>query len=161
DQMRERWIKDPLGWTTSAHLSPDGTKVVLTARGQIFVAPVKQGRLVEATRKKSVRYREARFLPDSKSLVTLSDQSGEVELWKLGANGTATPPEQLTADGTIIRWEAVPSPDGKWIAHRDKNHRLFLYDATAKTNKMIAESDVDDISAIAWAPDSKHLAFVQ
>ena len=53
DQMRETWVKNPFSWTTAAHLSPDGTKVALTARGEVFVAPVKPGRLVQATRKKS------------------------------------------------------------------------------------------------------------
>ncbi len=160
DQMRERWVKDPLKWTTSAHLSPDGSKIALTARGQIFVAPAKQGRLVEVTRNKSVRYRDAMFLPDNKSLVALSDESGEVELWKLPSGGTGDgSPERLTNDSVIMRLMTKPSPDGKWIAHSDKNHKLFLYDCTAKTDKEIASSDLADITDLAWSADSKCLAF--
>ena len=48
-------------WVTSAHVSPTGDRVVLTARGQVFVVPAQQGRIVEATRDKKVRYREGRF----------------------------------------------------------------------------------------------------
>src|SRR5262249_20322377 len=81
DQMRERWVKKPTDYLTAAHLSPDGGRVVLTARGRVFVAPVKDGRLVEAGRKQGVRHREARFMPDGKSLLSLSDESGEVEVW--------------------------------------------------------------------------------
>ena len=36
-----------------------------------------------------VRYRDATFLPDGKSLVALSDASGEVEVVKLSADGLA------------------------------------------------------------------------
>ena len=87
DQMRETWVKKPMDWLTSAHLSPDGERVVLTARGQVFVAPALQGRFVEATRNNGVRYRNARFMPDGKTLLALSDESGEVEFWRLPANG--------------------------------------------------------------------------
>jgi tricorn protease len=162
DQMRERWMKKPMDWVTSSHLSPDGKRVALTARGQVFVAPTRQGRLMELTRKKSVRYRDARFLPDGKSVVVLSDESGEVELWKLAARGDGdAAPEQLTRDATILRWTTDPSPDGKWIAHTDKSHRLYLYDMAAKTSKRIAASDIDDIGDLTWSPDSRYLAFTQ
>jgi tricorn protease len=59
DQLREKWIRTPMEWVTSAHVSPTGDRIVLTARGQVFVIPAQQGRIVEATRDKKVRYREA------------------------------------------------------------------------------------------------------
>jgi tricorn protease len=87
DQARETWVKKPMDYLTSVALSPKGDRVALTARGQVFVAPAKQGRLVEVTRTAGVRYRRATFLPDGKGLVALSDESGEVEIWRLPANG--------------------------------------------------------------------------
>ena len=162
DQMREKWVKNPADWVTSAHLSPDGKKVVITARGQIFVVPARQGRLIEITRKKSVRYRDARFLNDANALVALSDESGEVELWKMNARGDGdAAAERLTNDGAILRWTTLTSPDGKWIAHTDKNRHLYLYDVTAKTNKLIASSPYEDIGDLTWSSDSRYLVFTQ
>ncbi|MDR3691836.1 MAG: S41 family peptidase [Fimbriimonas sp.] len=162
DQMRETWVKSPLRWTSAAHVSPDGTKVALTARGEVFVAPVKQGRLVQTTRGKDVRYRDAQFSSDGKSLIALSDASGEVELWKLDPLGTNdVKPTQLTNDGKILRLEYKPSPDGKWIAHADKSHRLYLYDVEKKSVATIVDSQVDDIYNLTWSPDSHYLAFLQ
>jgi tricorn protease len=158
DQMRERWVKKPMDYVTAVHLSPAGDRVALTARGQVFIAPARQGRLVEATRKKGVRYREARFLPDGKSLVALSDESGEVELWTLPANGVGLP-TQLTRDGKILRWEAIPSPDGKWIAHHDKDQQLWVYDVDRKTQRRIATSTEGGFFDLAWSPDSRWLAY--
>ena len=66
DQLRERWVKNAVDWITSAHISPSGDRVAITARGQVFVAPALQGRLVEATRNKLARHRNARFMPDGK-----------------------------------------------------------------------------------------------
>ena len=151
-------MKKPMDYLTSIALSPKGDRVALTARGQVFVAPAKQGRLVEVTRTAGVRYRRATFLPDGKGLVALSDESGEVELWKLPANGVGQP-EQLTRDGKVLRWEAVPSPDGKWIAHHDKDRQLWLWSVEKKTDTLIATSRPGDVQDLAWSPDSRWLAY--
>lgn len=158
DQLREHWIKQPMEYLTSAHLSPDGQSVALTARGRVFVAPQRQGRLVEIAQKQGVRHRDARFMPDGKELLTLSDDSGEVEFWKLPANGVGQS-QQLTNDGQVLRWEGVPSPNGKFIAHHDKNLRLWLFDIEKKTNKKIDESRVDNFADLRWSPDGNYLAY--
>jgi tricorn protease len=158
DQMRETWVKKPMEFLTAAELSPQGDRVVLTARGQVFVVPVKNGRIVEVTRKPGVRYREARFLPDGKNVVAFSDESGEVEIWKFPANGVGKP-EQLTADGKILRWEAVPSPDGHWIAHHDKDQQLWLFDTKTRKQTRIAASTTGEFQDLAWSPDSRWLAW--
>jgi tricorn protease len=158
DQQRETWVKKPTDYLSALALSPQGDRVALTARGQVFVAPVKPGRLVEVTRSPGVRYRRATFLPDGKGLVALSDASGEVELWKLPANGVGRP-EQLTSDASVLRWEAVPSPDGKWIAHHDKDRRLWLWSAAKKTSTLVATSRPGDFDELAWSPDSRWLAY--
>src|SRR5262249_12005079 len=67
DQERERWVKNPMDYLTTVHLSPDGDRLVVTARGEIFVAPAEQGRFVNATHQPNVRYRAASFMPDGKS----------------------------------------------------------------------------------------------
>ncbi len=159
DQTREHWVDKPMDYLTAAHISADGGHVVLTARGQVFVVPRHQGRLAEAGRRMGVRYRNARFMPDGKSLVVLSDESGEVEVWTLPANGVGSN-QQLTHHGHILRWEAIPSPDGRYIAHDDKAQRLFIYDTKLKSDKEIDSSEHDRFSELAWSPDSKWLAYV-
>ncbi len=160
DQTRERWIKEPVEFLSDAHPSPDGTKVAVTARGRAFVIPRKVGRLVEAGRQPGVRYRDARFMPDGKRLLVISDQSGEGELWTVPADG-AGDAVQLTKDGSVLRRLAVPSPDGKYVAHTDKNQRLFLLNVETKENKRLAESAVDEFGDLAWSPDSKWLAYAE
>ncbi len=158
DQAREKWVKKPVDYVTSAFPSPDGDRVVFTARGQVFVAPAKQGRLVEATRKPGVRYRSAIFLPDGRSLAVLSDESGEVEWWKVPANGVGAG-ERLTSDGKVLRFSGVPSPDGKRIAYLDKNQEAWLLDLETRKSVKIATGRAGDISDLAWAPDSAWLAW--
>jgi tricorn protease len=158
DQMREKWIKKPFDYLTAAHVSPDGDRIVLTARGQVFTAPAGQGRITRTTQRDGVRYRQARFMPDSMSLITLSDESGEVEFWKIPANGVGEP-EQLTDNGSILRFDGVPSPDGKMIAYTDKDDLLWIYDIGKKTHIQIETTQEGRVSGIDWSPDSKWLAF--
>ena len=95
-------------------------------------------------------------------MIAFSDETGEVELWKLDPRGSAgKKAEQITNDGKILRLSASVSPDGKWIAHTDKAHHLYIYDSAKKTNKCIVDSNVDDISNLAWSPDSKYLAYLE
>jgi len=78
DQLRERWVKNPMQYLTSVHLHPKGESVVLTARGRVFVAPAGQGRLVRASSEGGVRYRDTVFMPDGEKLLSLGDASGEL-----------------------------------------------------------------------------------
>ncbi|MDR3772007.1 MAG: S41 family peptidase [Terracidiphilus sp.] len=160
DQMREHWVKKPTDYLTAVHLAPDGSSAVFTARGELFTLPAKTGRVVKVAGDSSVRYREARFLPDGKSVVALSTASGETEFWKFAANGEGAP-EQWTSDAKVLRWEGIPSPDGHWLAHRDKDQQLWIYDIKAKTGKRIAQSMNGDYSDLSWSGDSRWLAYVQ
>src|SRR5262249_3869790 len=140
-------------------LSRDGDRVALTARGQVFVAPAGQGRFVQATRDPNTRFRQARFLPDGKSLIALSDRSGELDFEKIPANGVGEP-EQLTKDGKVFRMDPLPSPDGKWVAYQDKNLELWLLNLKDKTNHRIAQSKMGQFGDFRWSPDSQFFAYV-
>ena len=160
EQQREHWVDEATDYLTSAHLSPDGDRLALTARGKVFVAPVKQGRFVQTGARRGVRHRDASFMPDGKTILVLSDASGEVELWTEPANGVGEG-TQWTSDGKTLRWEAIPSPNGKQVAHHDKNGKLFLLDVDKKRNREIDSDPKFGYSDLAWSPDSRWLAFVK
>jgi tricorn protease len=159
DHMRDNWVDKPFDYLTSSHVSPSGDRVALVSRGRLFVAPAGQGRLVEAGSKSGARYRAARFMPDGESILALSDESGEMELWKIPARGIGEP-EQLTRDATVFRVDAAPSPDGRWIAHTDRDQKLWLFDVRTGKSSMILHSDYDIPGDLAWSHDSRWLAFV-
>lgn len=158
DQLRERWIRAPVEWITDVHLSPTGDRLAVTARGQVYVLPVQQGRIVEVFPNKTVRFRESRFFPNGKDLLAIGDESGENEFWKLPANGIGRR-EQLTSDATVMRWDGVASPDGKYVAHFDKHQRLWLLEVATRKQRQLGESRTSDFFSVRWSPDSRWLAY--
>ena len=60
----------------------------------------------------------------------------------------------------MLRWEAVPSPDGKRIAHHDKDQRLFVLDVASGEERRIDASKVGGFEDLAWSPDGRFLAYV-
>ena len=160
DQLRETWVNKPADFLGGFNLSPDGDRLTLTVRGQVFVAPAGQGRLAEITRQSGVRYRSSAFMPDGKSLLVLSDESGEVEFWRAPANGAGAT-EQITKDGHALRMFSLVSPDGKWLAYTEHNQDLLLYNLEKKETRKVAHSNAVEFDrpALNWSPDSKWLAY--
>lgn len=166
DNLREHWVKNPMEYMTAVRVAPDGSRVALVSRGRAFVAPVKQGRFVEIPTAKPGRIRDARFTEDGKSLILLSTESGEVEIWKAPANGLGAA-EQLTKDGKVLRWQAVPSPDGKWIAHQDKDNQLWVLNTATLENKRVAVAEnatsnsSPQFGDLRWSPDSRWMLYTR
>ncbi len=157
DQLREKWVDNPMQYLTSAHIDAAGERVVLTARGRVFVAPAGQGRFVRASRKDSVRFRDVVFMPDGESLLGLSDETGELEFVTIPANGVGDD-EPITSNGTVLRFQGVPSPDGNWVAYGDNNLDLWVLNVETGEQRRISENQ-EGIGDFSWSPDSRWLAY--
>ncbi len=157
DHTREQWVESPLDWVTAAHLSPDGAKVVLTARGQAFVVPTGQGRLVTLA-EDGVRYRDARMLPDGR-VAALSDATGEVELWTVPGNGVGDR-VPVTSGNAVLMMQTAPSPDGARAAIVDKDHRLTVVTLATGAVTVVEENPIDRPGDPVWSADGRWLAYV-
>lgn len=159
DQLREKWVENPAPYITSVHPNKTGDKVVITARGRAFVVPVKAGRTVAFTEQKGVRYRDAVFTADGKKIITLSDESGEFEFVQFSADGSGTI-QAISKDGDLLRYQGIPSPDGKWIAYDDLESNMYILNISSGVSKKISAHQ-EGIWDFSWSPDSQWLAFVE
>ena len=160
DQMREKWVTKPADYLTSVHFSPSGDRLALVSRGNVFVAPASDGRWVRIGPPAGVRNRAARFLGDGKNLMVLSDKTGEWEFHRFAADGLGAD-EALTTGARVLRFDGVPSPDGRSIAFADKDYQLWIYNGEKKITAKVAESANGMFGGLAWSPDGQWLAFVR
>ena len=163
DQQRERWIKKPQDYLTDTAFAPNGERVLLAARGHLATQGVQQLRRAELPQPADGRCKQAEFTSDSKSVLAICDFSGEQEIWRLAANGTGKP-EQLTNGPVALRRELLPSPDGRWLAHTDKEGHIWLTDLKAAIGKgntrEIGRARIAGAPQLqAWSADSQTLAW--
>ncbi|RUO36998.1 peptidase S41 [Aliidiomarina shirensis] len=158
---QERWLENPLSYITSARFDSND-QVVITARSQIAVANTGPRRLVQIATPAESRSRNALLSLDGKWVYALNDHSGENEIWRFPADGSEGA-EQLTENGTTFRWNLSQSPDGKWLAHDDKNGDLWLLNLESGENQRINEGAAGHygIADMVWNADSELLAFAR
>ncbi len=157
DQRKPRWIKNPVESVTYISLSPKGNYTAIISRGRLFTAPIKGDRWIEINRKSGIRFKEVHFL-DEKTLIYLSDESDEFEIWKTAADGTSKP-QQLTKNSKILIRAINTSPDGKYIAYVDKNETLRIIDASSGTQKFQYTDEDFGIADMSWSANSQYFTF--
>ena len=143
----------------STDLSPGGNRVLITARGDLFSVPAKDGPVRNLTRTPESREVDASWSPDGKQLAYLSDASGEYEIWVRPVGGGDA--RRVTEDGSIWRFPPLWSPDSSMLVFGDKNQRLNVVDVSSGEVTVVDSSIYNDIDDYSWSPDSRFVAYVR
>lgn len=143
-----------------ASLSPSGARAVITARGEIFTVPAKEGEIRNITNSQGIREMDASWSPDGKWIAYLSDRSGEYEIYLRRQDGSGEE-RRVTTDGDIWRFAPVWSPDSKKLAFGDKKQRLRYVDIETGKITDADRATNNDIFTYRWAPDSRWLAYTK
>ncbi|MDH6356780.1 S41 family peptidase [Parabacteroides sp. PF5-9] len=152
-------IRNGAGYVTAASLSPDGQRVVVTARGEVFNLPVEKGVTKNMTRSPGAHDRDAQWSPDGKQIAYISDITGETELYMQEATGGD--PVQLTHhNDTYIRsfeW----SPDSKKILYTDRKNRLNLLDVATRQVNTLMQDAYGEFRGVKFSPDNHWLTYTR
>lgn len=139
-------------------LDRTGRRIAVASRGDIFIAPPREGHVIELTQGSAVRDRAPAFSPDGKSVAFITDETGEQEI----AIADALHPGKariLTHRGSGWLFAPVWSPDGKKLAYADMTHTLFVVDVASGESKAVDKSPIWEIREYVFSPDSKWLAY--
>lgn len=150
-------IKSGEKYLNAASLSPDGERLVVTARGEVFNLPVDKGVTKNITRSPGAHDRSAEWSPDGKSIAYISDKTGETELYMQDAAGSE--PMQLTKNNDTYIRDFSWSPDSKSIVYTDRKNRINLLDVAAKQKTVLLTDPVGEPRGVAFSPDSKWLTY--
>jgi tricorn protease len=144
-------------------ISPDGNRVLVEARGEIFSTPAENGYVKNLTRSSGVAERYPSWSPDGNMVAYWSDQSGEYELWTMEA-GTEGSAKKLTSYGPGFRYNLFWSPDSKKLAFIDKMMKIKIYDLsngqTYDVDKglRMSHGQLEGFTC-NWSPDSRWLTY--
>jgi tricorn protease len=139
-------------------LSPDGARVAVEARGEVFNVAAESGEARNLTATPGVRERFPRWSPDGKSILYLSDATGEFQICARPAAGG---PEKVLSrhQGSGIRG-FLPSPDDRWIVYWTEESRMFLLDPKTGEAKPFYKTEYEGPRVLDWSPDSRWIAFI-
>ncbi len=140
-------------------LSPDGERVVVVTRGEVFSVPVEKGPTLPVTRGSGARERTASYDPTGKRLVYVTDEPREEEIRSADAWGRGDV-RVLRKAGTSGRFFApVYAPDGKHLAFADQTQSLFVSDLEGGEPQLVERAAESEIRRFAFSPDGKWLAY--
>jgi tricorn protease len=155
---RRTAYKDASDNIRTVSVSPDGKRVTVGARGEIFSLPAKEGITYRLTESSGAHDRNPQWSPDGKYIAFWSDKSGEFELYLQDKDGKNAP-TQLTDNQDTYPYAFQWSPDSKKIAWSDKKLRLRFIDVESKKITEVHQSKLRELRDFTWSPDSKWIAY--
>jgi tricorn protease len=163
EAQRQRWITRPQAYLTKVAMAPDGERVLLAARGRLATQGVGALRRAELPQPADGRCREAVFGHDARHVYALCDFAGEPEVWRFAANASEAA-VQITRGATAQRETLSASPDGRWLAHTDRDGRLWLTDLRVEgypTRQLDHNRTDGRFDEMTWSPDGTAIAFTR
>lgn len=155
---RPEW-KNVSSQISSIDVAPGGERVVLSARGDIFSLPAKEGITYNLTNSSDANDRYAQWSPDGKWIAYISDKDGEFNIWLRDA--FTGEERMLTKDLKTYIFGLKWAPDSKTILWSEKRNTLNLTDIATGNTEVIASSGVGPINSYNWAQDSRYITYVQ
>jgi len=149
-------------YVTNATISPDGNRVVVEARGELFSVPSQKGIIYNITNSSRSAERFPSWSPDGEKLAFWSDKSGEYQLTIYDFKNASF--STLTRTKSKFKYNIYWAPDGKKLAWVDNAMRIRAYDFNSK--KII---DIDkglymyqgalNSFEVSWSVDSRWIAY--
>ncbi|MEZ4234581.1 MAG: S41 family peptidase [Myxococcota bacterium] len=150
-------------WVTP---SPEGDRLALVTRGEIFSVPAEDGPVLPITHSSGARESWGAYSPDGKRLAYVTDADGEeaivtADAWGRGEVKVVVAAKK-TPEGSGWHFPPAWSPDGKRLAWSDNTQTLWVADADGNgAPRRVDHSDQEEIRDYVWSPDGRFLAYTR
>ena len=154
-------MKDVSGKASAraASIPSDGSRVAVTARGEVFTVPVGEGVVRNITRTPGSNDRSAVWSPDGKYIAYIGDATGETEVYLQPAEGGK--PVQLTKNNDTYIRRVQWSPDSKKIYYSDRKNRLVEVDVATKAKRTVMENPAGEFRSVNFSPCGNWIAYTK
>jgi tricorn protease len=142
---------------TDYDLSPNGKRVLLTARGDLFSVPAEFGSTRNLTETSNADEDHPAWSPDGTQLAYTTDISGGQQIAVRGAAGGAE--RILTHFANGFFYQPVWAPAADRLAFSDNAHRLWTVGVNGEQPKQIAADPYQEIHDYSFSPDGRWLAY--
>ncbi len=143
-------------------ISPNGTRAIFEARGDIFTVPASKGDARNLTQSSDSCERDPKWSPDGQSICYFSDAGGEYKLIIRPASGIGEGKGYQLGNFPAYYYDPVWSPDGSKVAYRDNHHVIWYLDVASGKNIRVDELPYENprySDEPCWSPDSKWLTY--
>lgn len=143
-------------------VSPDGKRLIVSARGDVFSVPAEEGITRNFTQSDGANDRTPAWSPDGKKVAYWSDASGEyqLQLYDVEMGTTA----EVTNYTSGFKYQLFWSPDSKKLAFVNQAMEINYFNATTRETIKIDKGlfmmhgNLSNFT-FSWSSDSKWLAY--
>jgi len=158
----EARLEEVTSMARNASLSPNGKRIILEARGEIFTVPVEDGSPRNLTRSDGAADRVPVWSPKGDSVAWFSDEGGDDYKLLIANQDGLSPPRTILIGESKMAWEPCWSPDGTMIAFADNQTNIRIVDVASGNIRTIGQGGISierGSMGLSWSPDSKWLAY--
>ena len=143
-------------------VSPDGKRLIIAARGDVFSLPAEDGVTLNLTTSDNANDRTPSWSPDGKKIAYWSDASGEYQLM---IHDTQTgKKDQVTSYTSGFKYALFWSPDSKKVAFVNQAMEMNYFDLKSRQTTKIDQGLFmfhGPLSGytFSWSSDSKWIAY--
>ncbi len=148
----------------NADISPNGTRAVFEARGEILTVPVEKGDIRNLTQTSNVAERDPAWSPDGHSIAYFSEENGEYALHIRSQSGEGAVRKIALGTPGSFFYSPTWSPDSKKIAYTDKRLNLWVVDLNLGAPVKVDTNTFENPSRSFdpnWSPDSAWIAYTR
>jgi len=145
---------------TSYEISPDGTHLAVSARGEVFIVPSGKGVTKNISRSPGSNDRSVDWSYDGKYIAWIGDESGETEvyLYDVEKGGKA---KQVTKDNDTYIRSLQWAPDSRHILYTDRKNRIVEVDPFSGAKRTVLENPEAEFRGVEYSPDSRWIAYTK
>lgn len=159
------YAETPL-WLRDIKISPDGTKIAFTYKGDIFTVPTSGGTATRITSDAAYETNPI-WSPDGKTIAYASDRHGSADIFVIPATGgephrltsfsAAETPQAFSPDGSLIYFSAaIQDPASSALFPSGRLTELYTIPAAGGAVNQVLATPAE---RIAFAPDGKSFVY--